>query len=490
MSCNQKNKCGTIIISPQGPNGQPGSQIFTDIGPPPPALGVNGDLYINTTNGDYYQKLGGVWVLRGNLQGPPGSQIFTGNGVPPPALGADGDFYLDNFTGNYYTKVAGVWTLQGNLEGPPGPPGPPGAQGEPGSQIFTDDGVPPPALGADGDFYLDNLTGDYYTKVGGVWILEGNLEGPPGPQGEPGSQIFTGDGVPPPALGADGDFYLDNLTGDYYTKVGGVWTLQGNLRGPSGLSPSIFGSGRDGDVVIAAPTTLLRDMVYNNLTVNAGASLDTGGYRIFVRNMLINNGTIQNDGTPGTNVGGIATPLGTLGVGAAGGNPGTVGSPSTNIPSLILGTSAGNKGGGLSGGGPVSRTTSLNGNDIPLNNLIEIVKVRSLDNLRYNGGSGGGGGQGAGGGGGGGGGGVVAIFANVIVNNGTISAVGGNGGPSSNGTDGGGGGGGGGLLVYATTSITGNIPTIANVAGGLGGVGGTLGDGSPGFAGSVYGLIV
>lgn len=437
MSCNQKNNCGPIIIAPQGPSGapgQPGSQIFTNIGPPSQALGVNGDLYIDTTNGNYYQKIGGVWILQGNLQGP---------------------------------------------QGPPG---------EPGSQIFTGDGVPPLALGVNGDFYVDNLTGDYYTKIGGLWVLQGNLQGPPG---TPGSQIFTGDGVPPPALGSDGDFYLDNLTGDYYTKIGGVWTLQGNLQGPSGLSPSIFGSGRDGDVVIAASMGLIRDMVYNNLTVNPGVSLDTSGFRIFVRGVLINNGTIQNNGNPGTNVGGLATTMRTLGIGAAGGNPPSgSGSPNNNIPTLSGGNSLGGMGGGISGGGGGTYTTSTNGGDIPLNNLIEIVKVRSLDNLRYNGGTGGGAGQGAGGGGGGGGGGVLAIFANVIVNNGVISALGGNGGPSANATDGGGGGGGGGLLVYATTSITGNIPTLANVAGGLGGIGGTIGNGSSGTAGSVYGLIV
>lgn len=52
------------------------------------------------------------------LNFPNGSQIYTGAGVPNPALGAPGDFYLDTTTGNYYTKGMSGWTLQGNLSGP------------------------------------------------------------------------------------------------------------------------------------------------------------------------------------------------------------------------------------------------------------------------------------------------------------------------------------------------------------------------------------
>ncbi len=59
--------------------------------------------------------------------------------------------------------------------------------------------------------------------------------GPPGADGI--AQVRTGDGVPSNALGNDGDLYVDNLSGDYYTKAGGVWFLNGNLRGPSGGTP-------------------------------------------------------------------------------------------------------------------------------------------------------------------------------------------------------------------------------------------------------------
>ena len=42
---------------------------------------------------------------------------LNGTGVPAAGLGNDGDYYLDDATGDYYTKVTGAWVLQGNLQG-------------------------------------------------------------------------------------------------------------------------------------------------------------------------------------------------------------------------------------------------------------------------------------------------------------------------------------------------------------------------------------
>ena len=35
-------------------------------------------------------------------------------------LGSNSDFYLDNSTGSYYKKISSIWLVQGNLIGPPG----------------------------------------------------------------------------------------------------------------------------------------------------------------------------------------------------------------------------------------------------------------------------------------------------------------------------------------------------------------------------------
>lgn len=57
----------------QGPAGADGAKIYTGAGAPS-TLHSNGDLYINTSNGDYYQQSNGAWGSPlGNITGPPGS---------------------------------------------------------------------------------------------------------------------------------------------------------------------------------------------------------------------------------------------------------------------------------------------------------------------------------------------------------------------------------------------------------------------------------
>lgn len=55
---------------------------------------------------------------------------------------------------------------------------------------------------------------------------------------------------------------------------------------------SIYGTGADGNTIIAANTTLSRDMYYNNLTINNGTMLNTNGFKVFVKNTLTLNGNI------------------------------------------------------------------------------------------------------------------------------------------------------------------------------------------------------
>lgn len=46
--------------------------------------------------------------------------------------------------------------------------------------------------------------------------------------------ILTGTTTPNAGTGVEGNYYLNTVTGDFYHKSDGVWTLAGNLRGPSG----------------------------------------------------------------------------------------------------------------------------------------------------------------------------------------------------------------------------------------------------------------
>lgn len=174
-----------------GPPGPAGTTWYTGAGAPaPPPPGVDGDFYLDSTNGDFYLVVAGAWVFQGNL-GPPGSVWFTGAGAPaPPPPGVDSDMYLDTLNGDVYQLVAGAWVLVANLTGPagpagaPGPPGPPGPPGTAGSVWIATAGPPVgPPPGVDGDMYLDTTNGDVWQVIAGAWVLVDNITGPPGPGG-------------------------------------------------------------------------------------------------------------------------------------------------------------------------------------------------------------------------------------------------------------------------------------------------------------------
>jgi len=75
----------------------------------------------------------------------------------------------------------------------------------------------------------------------------------------------------------------------------------------------VYGTGVDGDVNITSPTTLSSDMFYNNLTIDPSITLNTNGYRVFVKGTLqMNSGSII--GLPG----GFSLSGSVLGGGAAG----------------------------------------------------------------------------------------------------------------------------------------------------------------------------
>jgi hypothetical protein len=49
-----------------------------------------------------------------------------------------------------------------------------------------------------------------------------------------GSGWLIGEGAPDSGSGSDGDFYLNTLTGDVYSKSSGSWSIVGRIFGPGG----------------------------------------------------------------------------------------------------------------------------------------------------------------------------------------------------------------------------------------------------------------
>lgn len=64
-----------------------------------------------------------AWYARG----PRGAGVSSGAGVPAADSGEDGDFYVDTTSGDTYKKSGVTWAKTGNLRGPRGPDGPPGS---------------------------------------------------------------------------------------------------------------------------------------------------------------------------------------------------------------------------------------------------------------------------------------------------------------------------------------------------------------------------
>jgi len=228
----------------------------------------------------------------------------------------------------------------------------------------------------------------------------------------------------------------------------------------------LFGDGSDGDHTVVGVEHLVAHMDYNNLTIQAGAVLETHGFDVRVNGTLINGGTITDNFSGGNGGNG-----GNRGLGGTTG-PGMGGSSGFSGAAGPSGTGTGGNGGGGGGGGGGAWDS----------NQGEVA----------------GGGHGGFGANGGRGGGRVRIYARELTNVGGINA---NGLPGATGTSGntggynaytealiinrdlaggGGGGGGGGnggnggtsTIVYAIPTSIGSVTAFGGSPGG-GGSGGS-----------------
>lgn len=100
-----------------------------------------------------------------------------------------------------------------------------------------------------------------------------NLSGANGAAGGAGSQWFVAPGAPSPGTGVNGDMYLNTTTSDYYKKIAGAWLQQGNLQGLPGNNGTGGGSSTVYGTVSryqASTTTGL------GITIESSSSVKTG----------------------------------------------------------------------------------------------------------------------------------------------------------------------------------------------------------------------
>ena len=166
------SKEGTLqpVIITQYDASKIGAKFYTGAGAPANTLGNDGDVYINTAGGDVYNKVNGAWTPVMNIKGPPGSaasKLLKGSGAPSSALGNDGDMYIDITNGDLWNK-SGDWSISINLKGP---------TGSSGSKFLS--GVSDPAsslASSDGDEYLNTSSGDLRNSVKGAGCRPIHLE--------------------------------------------------------------------------------------------------------------------------------------------------------------------------------------------------------------------------------------------------------------------------------------------------------------------------
>lgn len=102
-------------------NGKNKTNLLTGTYTPVSSIGKDGDFYICVTNFDYYQKTEGRWHLKGNLSGLATStideynEIYAGNDNPIDTEGNSGDLYINCTTGNVYQKIDNHWVIIGSI---------------------------------------------------------------------------------------------------------------------------------------------------------------------------------------------------------------------------------------------------------------------------------------------------------------------------------------------------------------------------------------
>jgi hypothetical protein len=275
---------------------------------PTSGLGVSGNYYYQTSNGNiFYKQNGTTWVLAGNIMGPQGSTGSQGNnGFNSLSLttnisnapqcvngGVKLEFGLDlnnnglldaseinslltNYICNGETGAQGPIGLTGSqgpigLTGATGPTGSQGPTGLTGATGAT--GTQGPigltgatgATGPQGTIGLTGATGATgpqgpigLTGATGATGPQGPIgltgatgaQGPSGPQGGAGTNgtaVLNGISAPLWFNGANGDFYINTATNTLYgPKVSGVWPAGISLVGPQGIQGLTGATGATG----------------------------------------------------------------------------------------------------------------------------------------------------------------------------------------------------------------------------------------------------
>ncbi len=189
-------------------------------------------------------------AMAGRVTATTPNTIRSGKGAPSSSLGADGDFYIDLSTFNFYgPKANGRWPAPTSLRGPAGTNGTPGAAGSNGAA-----GSAATASEKPGPIGLQGPVGETGTQgVPGLAGSPGSIgatgpTGPAGPQGASGPTGIAGPTGPTGAIGLAGAVGLTGSNGSQgLVGVAGAEGLTG-LQGLQGATGPTGATGSSGSI--------------------------------------------------------------------------------------------------------------------------------------------------------------------------------------------------------------------------------------------------
>jgi len=229
--------------------------------------------YTGTFSGTATNCVGGdeCFAGHGNLSGTV-TNCVAGNGSFGDVITSTGEVYYCRLTsGTFVTPDAGgiiMHCINGD-----GTAYPAGGGGTAGSVWRDGTGVPSNALGVNGDYYLNNATGDIYTKSGGTYSIVFTIAGPP----DINSYAETPSGT---VNSSNVTFTLANTPAD----VNGVLVLLNGVTQYNGIDYTVSGSTI---TFTTAPTTGSSIFAYYNTFTASGG----GGGPLIYKALLTQTGT-------------------------------------------------------------------------------------------------------------------------------------------------------------------------------------------------------
>ena len=386
-------------------------------GLPSGTLGVTGNYYYDTSNGNiYYKQNGTSWILTGNIMGPAGPQGISGtngtngtNGLNSLVLtsvvtagancstgGVKLDFGVDvnanglldateiNSSLTKYvcngvqgsTGATGSTGPQGPIgltgatgaAGPQGPVGPAGLQGPSGTNgtngingtaVLNGTTAPLATTGVNGDFYINTVTNILYgPKANGIWPSGISLVGPQGLQGVTGSTGPQGPIGQTGATGATGPMGPQGTTG---------------LQGIQGIAGTNGTAVLNGTTVPSSATGTNGDF-YINTATNTLYGPKTGGAWPAGTSLVGPQGLTGATGATGPQ--GLQGPTGLTGsTGATGpqGIQGPAGINGTNGLNALIKTTSEPSGSNCTNGGTKIET----GLDVNGNGILDVSEINT-----------------------------------------------------------------------------------------------------------------